>query len=155
MDGKITALGLGRPRAFESASARETVVSLLPAVDVLLTTEAGTAALGQRANPTETVHALASAHEFTTVVLAREQGGALVWHNRTVHGTRLPKPTPSTTVGRSTRSVGVFSPGDSPMTVQIGRSPPGWPVGRSRARSTVRSSPLPVRRSEHCVESME
>lgn len=83
--GATTVLGLGRPRAFESPTTREAVVSLFPQVDVLLTTEAGATALGQGTNPTETVHALASTHDFETVVLAREERGALVWHDRTVH----------------------------------------------------------------------
>ena len=80
-----TALGLSRRRAFESPDAREAVVSLFSGVDVLLTTEAGATALGQGTNPTETVHALASTHDFRTVVLAREKRGALVWHDKTVH----------------------------------------------------------------------
>ncbi len=80
-----TALGFCRPRAFESSTAREAVVSLLPTVDVFLTTEEGAAALGTQGTPTEIVHALASAHDFETVVLAREERGALVWHERTVH----------------------------------------------------------------------
>lgn len=80
-----TALGFGRPRAFESRAACETVVSLLSTVDIFLTTEEGATALSTQGTPTETVHALASAYGFETVVLAREERGALVWHERTVH----------------------------------------------------------------------
>jgi 2-dehydro-3-deoxygluconokinase len=87
-----TVLGLGRPRAFESPAAREAVIPLLATTDVFVTTEAGAAALGQRGSPPETAHALAAAHDFETVVLARGERGACVWHERTVH-----EHTPSTT----------------------------------------------------------
>ena len=82
---ETTALGLGRPRAFESATERERIVSLLSAVDVLITTEAGAKALCQRASQTEMMHTLAATHDLTTVVLTRGERGALVWHDRTVH----------------------------------------------------------------------
>ena len=89
-DGR-TALALDRSRAVESSAASERIASLLSAIDVLLTSEAGAAALGERGSPPETAHALAAAHDLDTVVLAREGGGALVWHERTVHEHRPPE----------------------------------------------------------------
>ena len=89
-DGR-TALALDRSRAVESSATSERIASLLPATDVLLTSEAGAAALDEYGSPPEIAHALAAAHDLDTVVLAREDGGALVWHERTVHEHRPPE----------------------------------------------------------------
>jgi 2-dehydro-3-deoxygluconokinase len=86
-----TALALSRPLAAESSVVRERILSLLPATDALLTTEAGAAVLGEHGSPPETAHALAAAHDLDTVVFARDGGGALVWHERTVHEHSPPK----------------------------------------------------------------
>jgi 2-dehydro-3-deoxygluconokinase len=83
-DGR-TALAFNRSRAVESSVARERIGSLLSTTDVLFTTEAGAAVLDERGTPPETAHALAAAHDLDIVVFAREGGGALVWHERTVH----------------------------------------------------------------------
>jgi 2-dehydro-3-deoxygluconokinase len=83
-DGR-TALAFNRSRAVESSAARERIGSLLSTTDVLFTTEAGAAALGEGGMPPEATHALAAAHNLDIVVFAREDGGALVWHERTVH----------------------------------------------------------------------
>jgi 2-dehydro-3-deoxygluconokinase len=83
-DGR-TALALSRSRAAESSATRERITTLLSTTDVLFTTEAGAAVLDERGTPPETAHALAAAHDLDTVVFAREDGGALVWHERTVH----------------------------------------------------------------------
>jgi 2-dehydro-3-deoxygluconokinase len=83
-DGR-TALALNRSRAVESSAACERIQSLLSATDVLFTTETGAAALDEHGTPPETAHALAAVHDLDIVVVAREDGGAFVWHERTVH----------------------------------------------------------------------
>jgi 2-dehydro-3-deoxygluconokinase len=83
-DGR-TALALNRARALESSAVRERIESLLSMTDVLFTTEVGAAALDEHGTPPETAHALAAAHDLDIVVIVREGGGALVWHERTVH----------------------------------------------------------------------
>ena len=80
--GTETVLGLGRREP--SAATIEAAEEVLPVVDTLITAETGAAALGGRANPTETAHALAAEHDLETVVIAREEGG-VVWDDRTVH----------------------------------------------------------------------
>ncbi|WP_049902670.1 carbohydrate kinase family protein [Halococcus agarilyticus] len=77
--GTETVLGLGRE---EPSTA--TVEELLSTVDTLIAAEAGAAALGDRANPTETAHALAAEHDLSTVVIARDEH-SVVWDDRTVH----------------------------------------------------------------------
>ncbi len=89
-DGR-TALALSRSRAVESSVARERIGSLLSTTDVLFTTEAGAAVLDENGSPPETAHALAAAHGLDIVVFAREDGGALVWHERTVHESNPPE----------------------------------------------------------------
>lgn len=153
--GATTALGLGRPRAFESTAPHETVVSLFPQVDVLLTTEAGATALGQGTNPTETVHTLASTHDFETVVLAREERGALVWHERTVHEHVPPETDTVDDRGTFDALCGAF----------LARRLDGDDVGRALAAGvacgtlarTVRGPLAAVTREEveRCVERME
>ena len=81
--GTETVLGLGREEP--SAATVEAVEGVLPTVDTLIAAEAGTAALGDRANPTETAHALAAEHDLETVVIVRDEHGGVVWDDRTVH----------------------------------------------------------------------
>ncbi|WP_273836112.1 PfkB family carbohydrate kinase [Halococcus sp. PRR34] len=80
--GAEAVLGLGRQ---EPSATVEATQNLLPAVDTLITAETGAAALGDRADPTETAHALAAEHDLETVVIARDERGGVVWHDRTVH----------------------------------------------------------------------
>jgi|AntDeeMetagen134_2_1112570.scaffolds.fasta_scaffold06759_2 2-dehydro-3-deoxygluconokinase len=81
--GAETVLGLGREEP--STATIEAVGELLPIVDTLIAAEASAAALGDRANPTETAHALAAEHDLSTVVIARDEHGGVVWNDRTVH----------------------------------------------------------------------
>ena len=81
--GTGTVLGFGNREPSESTI--EAAEELLPTVDTLIAVEAGAAALGDRANPTETAHALAAEYDLSTVVIAREERGGVVWNDRTVH----------------------------------------------------------------------
>ncbi|WP_435076470.1 PfkB family carbohydrate kinase [Halococcus sp. AFM35] len=85
------ALAFERSRAVESSAARERIGSLLSTTDVLFTTEAGAAVLDEHGTPPETAHALAATHGLDVVVVVREDGGALVWYERTVHEQHSPE----------------------------------------------------------------
>ncbi|EMA43355.1 PfkB family carbohydrate kinase [Halococcus saccharolyticus] len=81
--GTSTVLGLGSREP--SAATVEATKDLLPAVDTLIATEAGAAALGDRANSAETAHTLAAENGLETVVIVRDERGGVVWDDRTVH----------------------------------------------------------------------
>jgi 2-dehydro-3-deoxygluconokinase len=73
--------GLGSPEA-----ARETLVDVFDAVDVLFVDETEVETLFDRSgNPRQTAHAVASEHGFETVVITRSERGALAWHDSVIH----------------------------------------------------------------------
>jgi 2-dehydro-3-deoxygluconokinase len=75
-----------RPGLVSPDDARETLEGVFDAVDVLFVTEAETETLFDRSgNPRQAAHAIASEHDFETVVITRSERGALAWHDSVIH----------------------------------------------------------------------
>jgi 2-dehydro-3-deoxygluconokinase len=67
--------------------ARETLTQLFPAVDVLMVSmaDAGNVLGYEIDDPPQVAHRIAATHDFTTVVVLREDRGAITWHDNVVH----------------------------------------------------------------------
>lgn len=88
--GATTALGLLDAEGLDGDDAYDTLAGLFPAVDVLVATpEAVEAVFDRSGEPTQVTHALASDHDFETVVLLRDLTAA-AWRDSTVHEYALP-----------------------------------------------------------------
>lgn len=71
---------------WDRETARAAAASLFPHVDVLFVSlSAAQRVLGQEGAPVEIAHGLRTENEFETVVLTREDGGALAVHGTEVH----------------------------------------------------------------------
>jgi 2-dehydro-3-deoxygluconokinase len=74
------------PGLWTSEEARETLEGVFDAVDVLLANEDEAQAVFDRSGePRQLAHALASEHDFQTVVITRSERGALTWHDSVIH----------------------------------------------------------------------
>ncbi|MFB6142959.1 MAG: sugar kinase [Halorientalis sp.] len=80
-------LGLDyRPALWPPDEARETLVDLFPAVDVLVANEdEAQTVLGMSGSGPEIAHQIGAEHDFETVVITQGSRGALVWHDATIH----------------------------------------------------------------------
>jgi len=87
LGGGTVALELDyRADRWPSGPARESLRGTFDAVDVLLGDEESVGAVFDRSGePRELAHAVASTNDFETVVLRREDGGALAWHDSVIH----------------------------------------------------------------------
>jgi 2-dehydro-3-deoxygluconokinase len=75
-----------RPGLVAPEAARETLERVFDAVDVLSATEAEIETLFDRSgNPRQVAHAIASEHDFRTVVITRGELGALAWDDNVIH----------------------------------------------------------------------
>jgi len=75
-----------RPGLWSPDEARETLERVFDAVDVLVANEREAEVLFDRSgNPRQIAHAIASAHDFETVVITRSGLGALAWHDSVIH----------------------------------------------------------------------
>ena len=82
-----TALDLDfHPGLWSAERASETLSDLFDAVDVLFAGESQVEALfGTNGRPREMVHAIAADHGFETVVLTRNEYGAVAFHDNVIH----------------------------------------------------------------------
>jgi len=75
-----------RPGLVPTADARETLEDVFDAVDVLFVREGEAERLFERSgNSRQVAHAIASEHDFETVVITRSERGALAWHDSVIH----------------------------------------------------------------------
>jgi 2-dehydro-3-deoxygluconokinase len=75
-----------RPDLTSPDEARETLHGVFDAVDALFLTEDEAETLFDRSgNPRQVAHAIASDHDFETVVITRSEFGALAWHDSVIH----------------------------------------------------------------------
>lgn len=84
--GALTAFGLEyRPDQWDPEEARETLTGFFPAVDVFVAREQDVETVLERdGQPSQVVHALASTHDFETVVLVRDRT-TVAWHDSTMY----------------------------------------------------------------------
>ena len=75
-----------RPGLWSPDEARETLERVFDAVDILVAAEDEAETLFDRTgNPRQIAHAIASEHDFTTVVITRSERGVLAWHDSVIH----------------------------------------------------------------------
>lgn len=74
------------PGLWSPAEARETLESVFDAVDVLFANEGHIETVFDRTGkPRQLAHTLASEYDFETVVVTRNEHGALAWHDSVIH----------------------------------------------------------------------
>lgn len=86
-EGGLAAFDLDyHPAVWDPETARETIVPVLDAVDVLFASEDDIRAVLDRSGQArELSHAVAADHDFGMVVVTRNEHGALVYHDGVVH----------------------------------------------------------------------
>ena len=106
-----------RAHDWSRAEARAACESLFPHVDVLFVAiDAAESVFDEEGDPIEIAHALRTDNGFETVVLCREDGGALAVHGDEVHETDAIPARPSTRRAPATRSSARSTPHGSART---------------------------------------